>query len=178
MKQVVPHVTTSSGWSLRPWRGDATDIETVLLASTDPQIRLFSSAGLVRDRSDAVAWIESRQTADRLDWVIEISGEIVGRVGLASIDRDNQDAEFGYWLLPQARGTGVATNAVRRLTDWAFTDGGLSRLEIKHVPRNVKSCAVAERCGFPAEGLQRGGHFQQGQRQDLHVHARLATDLG
>jgi RimJ/RimL family protein N-acetyltransferase len=162
--------------TLRPWRDDATDIATVLLASTDAEIRRFSSVGLVRNHVDAHAWLESRRAPERIDWAIEREDVVVGRVGLHRVSDEDGDAEIGYWLLPDARGAGAATTAVLAICEWAFSHGRLGRLEIRHVPVNGRSCALAERCGFTAEGLQRGALLRQGVRYDLHLHGRLATD--
>jgi ribosomal-protein-alanine N-acetyltransferase len=163
--------------SLRGWQLDDEHVDAVLYASRDPLIRDYSSVGLVRDRTEAHAWITSRMTPPRIDWVVRESERIVGRVGLHRIQLDDGVAELGYWLLPEARGRGVATSAVQTVESWAFGDLGLGRLEIRHEPSNKRSCALAMRCGYPAEGTQRGVFpAKDGIRLDLHVHARLTTD--
>jgi [ribosomal protein S5]-alanine N-acetyltransferase len=58
----------------------------------------------------------------------------------------------GYWLLPDARGQGLATRAVRLISRWAFEDLGLARLQLLAEPWNVASQRVAERSGFQREG--------------------------
>jgi ribosomal-protein-alanine N-acetyltransferase len=160
---------------LRPWTMSDEDISTCLAASLDPEIRRNSSVGLVRDRADAIAWLTKVRTEpDRMDWAIEVAGSTAGRVGLAHIDDESGYAELGYWLLAPSRGRGMVTAAVLAVTDWAFADGGLGRLEIKHVLTNERSCAVADRCRFPGVGIERGGLLRQGQHLDLHVHARVS----
>lgn len=161
---------------LRPWRGDDADLDAILLASHDEEIRRYSSVGLVRTRGDAERWLESRSAAGRMDWVIERSGVIVGRVGLHEIDESDLTAEIGYWLLPGARGFGLASRAVRELTRYSFDEFSLERLEIEHASQNAASCLVAQRCGFAAEGLRRSAFVQAGVRYDAHLHARLRTD--
>jgi ribosomal-protein-alanine N-acetyltransferase len=163
--------------SLRGWQLDDEHVDAVLYASRDPQIRDYSSVGLVRDEAQAHAWITSRMTPPRIDWVVREREVIVGRIGLHRIDLDDGIAEIGYWLMPDARGRGVATLAVRTVESWAFGDLGLGRLEIRHVPSNERSCLLALRCGYAAEGTQRGVFPEKdGIRGDLHLHARLATD--
>jgi RimJ/RimL family protein N-acetyltransferase len=161
---------------LRGWRLDADDVELVVTAATDPQIRAYSSVGQARSPDDARRWLEARDAVDRLDWVVELSGEPAGRVSLAHIDTSDGVAEFGYWLLAAHRGQGLAGEAVRLVESYAFDVLQLGRLEIRHEPANSASCALAARCGYLAEGTARGAFVRGGRRLDLEVHARLASD--
>jgi len=77
----------------------------------------------------------------------------VGSVTLAEIAHGN--AMVRYWLLPEARGRGVATRAVRLLAGWAFSTLGLGRLAAFIEFENRASAAVLERCGFVEEGRLR-----------------------
>jgi RimJ/RimL family protein N-acetyltransferase len=72
-------------------------------------------------------------------------------VGLVWVNRRAKDPEVGYvgyWLLPGARGRGLATKAVRLISDWAFQELGLTSLGLTADVANVRSRAVAERSGF------------------------------
>ena len=72
-------------------------------------------------------------------------------VGLAWMNRspdDKASGSIGYWLLPEARGRGLATRAVRLIADWARRQGGIERLRIVVAADNAASRAVAERSGF------------------------------
>ena len=64
-------------------------------------------------------------------------------------------AEVGYWTAPNARGRGVATEALGVLARWAFGALGAHRLELYHATENVASCRIADRCGFAYEGVAR-----------------------
>ncbi len=61
----------------------------------------------------------------------------------------------GYWLLPEARGLGLATRAVRLISEWAYRDKDLTRLHLVTEPGNLASQRVAERSGFQRDGLAR-----------------------
>ncbi|MGW0735119.1 GNAT family N-acetyltransferase [Streptomyces sp. NPDC002851] len=56
---------------------------------------------------------------------------------------------------------------------------GLHRVDLGHALGNEASCRVADRCGFTPEGVLRGflPAKQPGVFHDMHLHARLATDL-
>ena len=82
-----------------------------------------------------------------------------------------------YWVLPEARGRGVASDAVQLLARWALGDLGLKRLEMFIEPENVASQRVAERCNFVREGLLRSRWVAKGRRRDSVVYALLSTQL-
>ena len=168
---------------LRRWQIDSHDELVVLAAGRDEEAARYSpSISRVNTPADAKEWLSDRSSPDRIDWAMEHRpedeehGATVGRVGLAWIREETGVAEIGYWLLAHSRGQGIATGAVQLMMRWAFGPGGFGRLEIRHVPENRRSCRVADRCGFIAEGVQRGALVMSGVRHDLHLHAKLATD--
>lgn len=101
--------------------------------------------------------------ARALDWASEdersfaitdaTTGEVLGSI--ARHLRAEHRAEFGYWLVPNARGRGVATRALRLSVDWSLETPGLIRLELYTHPENDASGRVAERAGFTREGVRR-----------------------
>ena len=73
------------------------------------------------------------------------------------------------------RGRGVATRALRLLSDWALSpDGlGLARVQLTTDVDNPASQRVAERAGFEREGVLRAYVEHQGARRDMVVWSRL-----
>jgi RimJ/RimL family protein N-acetyltransferase len=72
-------------------------------------------------------------------------------VGLVWINRRPESPSvgyIGYWLLPEARGRGLATRAVRLISGWAVRELGTASLAITVDAANARSQAVAERSGF------------------------------
>ena len=75
------------------------------------------------------------------------TGALLGGAGLHR--RAAADAlEIGYWLTVEARGQGLATEAVMALARLALGPAGAARVEIRCDPRNERSIAVARRAGF------------------------------
>lgn len=146
--------------TLRPWApGDASFLQE---ASEDPAIQRYSMS-----RSQPLTAAEAQEqlrddesyrlTADELG---KPSGSLViadlatgAPFGQCGIDgwSPRDVAQIGYWLTPQARGQGLATRGVVRLTDWLFDLGG-SRVFLTVVEDNQASIAVAQRAGFRLEG--------------------------
>jgi RimJ/RimL family protein N-acetyltransferase len=84
----------------------------------------------------------------------------------------------GYWLLPEGRGRGIATSALRRTTPVVFRRLEWHRIELYHAVENKRSCGVARRSGYVAEGVMRSAmrYPADGRWSDEHLHARLVTD--
>ncbi|RZT82788.1 RimJ/RimL family protein N-acetyltransferase [Micromonospora violae] len=106
------------------------------------------------------------------------TGERAGSCGLSYTDVAAGEASVGYALLPEWRGRGYATRALRLLVDWAFGPVGVARLTAGTVPENTASHRVLERVGFQREGLQRGRlPGLAGVRLDDLTFALLPADL-
>jgi RimJ/RimL family protein N-acetyltransferase len=104
-------------------------------------------------------------TADRCIGHVFVNLTTSGRAGI------------GYWLLPEARGKGLATRAVRLASRWALSDLELPRLGLFAEPSNVHSQRVAERAGFHREGVLRSWAEIDGRRVDYVAFSLLPDDL-
>ena len=103
-------------------------------------------------------------------------GEFVGLVGLTHVSRRTRSGDLGYWLVSAAEGKGLVTRACAAMIDYAFTDLGLRRLEIKVAESNSRSRAVAERLGFTLEGTARKAEPVKGRWEDLLVFGLLRDE--
>lgn len=77
-------------------------------------------------------------------------GLVSGRVGIGHVSLDEARAAVSYWVVPAARGRGVATLALGVLAHWALVEAGFHRLELEHSTSNAGSCRVATKAGFAA----------------------------
>lgn len=80
--------------------------------------------------------------------ICERDDACVGLVWINVRDADPSTGYVGYWLLPTARGRGLASRAVRLISAWALRNLGLERLRLTTAPDNERSQRVAERSGF------------------------------
>ncbi|MER8115690.1 GNAT family N-acetyltransferase [Streptomyces sp. NPDC094031] len=168
----------AQGVELRPWSPD--DADALLTAARDPAIsrwNLFT----VADHADARRRIERMRERWRDEtgavWAIARSGgPAIGLIGLNDIDLAGGAAELVYWLLPGARGAGLAVGATRRLARWSLDELGLHRLRLCHSTANPASCRVAEKAGFAFEGTMRDALLHADGWHDQHLHARVAGD--
>lgn len=105
-------------------------------------------------------------------FLIVADGSILGGTTLHHFDEGRMRIEVGYWLLPHARGRGVATRAVRCLADHVFARG-VVRLEAVVRTPNDASIRVLERLGFEREGLLRQLLRYGNARADAYLYCLL-----
>jgi len=84
--------------------------------------------------------------------------------------------EVGCCVVPAVRGQGIATGTLRVLTDWAFGELGLGRVQVFVGVENLAALRLAEASGFRREGVLRGYWEEDGRRLDAIVLARLPED--
>ena len=78
---------------------------------------------------------------------------IVGNLNLTQVSRGAfQSCILGYNLAAHEQGNGYMTEAVRAGVAFAFGTWNLHRVAANYMPRNSRSAAVLERCGFTIEG--------------------------
>ncbi len=104
------------------------------------------------------------------------TGAFLGIAGLVAIERDQQQAEIGYVVAREARGRGIATRALRLVTDYALGEAGLDRVQLLIDVENEPSLRVAERCGYMREGVARSLYVKPGRRADMAVYSMLPGD--
>jgi len=78
---------------------------------------------------------------------------IVGNLNLTQVHRGAfQSCVLGYNLAAGEQGKGYMTEAVRAAVAFAFGTWKLHRVAANYMPRNTRSAAVLEHCGFKIEG--------------------------
>ena len=110
----------------------------------------------------------------RLHLYLREGGAFVGSSGLHRINWEVPRFEIGYWVRTSLTGRGYATEAARRIGDFAFDVLGAERVEIWCDARNVPSAAVAERAGFRLEArMVRHRRAVDGELSDSLCFVRL-----
>ncbi|MEU5093980.1 GNAT family N-acetyltransferase [Streptomyces sp. NPDC020996] len=175
------------GLLLRPWDPDSdTDVAVWLRGLTDPEfvrwntpLRTVTDLDSARESMRTKTQAAAEGTAASYCVTDAETGTPLGHISVEAVHPALAGARVGYWVLPEARGRGVATRALTVAARWALTGFGMHRLELGHAVGHDASCRVAERCGFRYEGTLRGAMFEANRYdafRDVHLHGRLATD--
>ena len=108
--------------------------------------------------------------------VIMYKGQIVGVAGYNKINWSNKTAYIGYWLGEEYQGNGIMTRVAKALTDYAFKELKLNKVEIRAAVENKKSRRIPERLGFVNEGCIRQAEWLYDHYVDHIVYGLLAKD--
>ncbi len=90
-------------------------------------------------------------------------------IGVAGVNRHS--AEIGYWLGEPFWGQGIATKAVRALTEYAFAHLDLVRIYGTVFEWNPASARVLEKAGYTHEGRLRKSITKDGKIIDQLLYA-------
>jgi RimJ/RimL family protein N-acetyltransferase len=146
----------------------------------DPDVRRFTRVPDPPPPGFPQAWFagyeHGRRDGTREAFAVMEGDAFVGIAVLPRIDRAARTAELGYVVAPAARGRGVASEALRLLSDWAFAELELERLELLISVANEASKRVASRCGYRFEGVLRSLHVKGDLREDTEIWSRLRSD--
>ena len=160
---------------------DAVQLVDALTASRDHLADAFPGGWSERldievQRSRIARALE--RTVEGTSWpgvITSASGELLGRIALDGIVRDNRLSCFlSYWLREDACGYGYATTAVQFVLDVAFDQLGLHRVEAFVRPANAASLAALSRAAFERVGVARRHTFVGSDWQDEILLQRLA----
>lgn len=110
-------------------------------------------------------------------WVITEGGPILGHITLSHISWGaTRSGTIGYWVSHHRAGEGITPRAVAVVTDFAFGDLGLHRVEINIRPENSASLRVVEKLGFREEGVRERYIFIDGDWRDHRSFALVAEE--
>jgi RimJ/RimL family protein N-acetyltransferase len=154
------------------------DLEALL---ADPDVLHFTRVPEPPPEGFARSWVEryARGREDGTHFGFAAVDDDGGFLALAlapKVDPEALEVELGYIVAPAARGRGIATEVVRRLTAWAFGELGAQRIYLLIDTGNAASERVAARAGYVREGVMRSVHLKQGRRIDQAVWSRLPSD--
>lgn len=86
-------------------------------------------------------------------WMIELKDGIhVGELCFKGLSADGI-AEIGYGICEEYQSNGYATEAVKAILEWAFSQPEVVTVEAETDPDNTASIRVLEKCGFALNGI-------------------------
>lgn len=128
----------------------------------------------------AQAWVtRSVTTPSIVPWVLEDStGAGAGFINLQNYDPVAGVTEVGFLVVPAARRRGLATKALRAVTEWTFRNLPVHRVYLVHDLTNTGSCKAALASNYATEGILRSARPGPGGiRLDSEIHAITRADF-
>ncbi|MFZ6846006.1 GNAT family N-acetyltransferase [Undibacterium sp. RuTC16W] len=113
-------------------------------------------------------------------WAISPCGipdQLIGACGLYEWDKDNHNADLGYWLHPDYWRQGVMQECLRAMLAHAFSAGQLHRVEAEVESTNKASSELLLKLGFQLEGCRREVAWKNQRYVDMHYYGLLGHDF-
>jgi [ribosomal protein S5]-alanine N-acetyltransferase len=126
--------------------------------------------------ADARDYILRQEGTDPVkNFAILYDGVLVGGCGIIlKNDVYRKTAEIGYWVAETCWGKGIATEAVRLITAYAFSTFDIVRLQAAVFDYNRASMKVLEKNGFLLEAVHKKAVFKNGAVLDEYVWVRFS----
>ena len=141
----------NAAW-LQPWEATKPRLGAELGSETGgpisgylQMIRYFNTEGRKLRSFSLGIWVKTSGKKEKLIGQITLGGIVFGAY---------RGAHIGYWIAEDYANRGYTTRAVMALTEYAFHELALHRIEINIRPENEASKKVAEKSGYVYEGLR------------------------
>ena len=157
---------------LRPF--DPSDLDLDIEMATDPDVMKYFGGAVIEEQITAESINFTRRCGGGCIgvWTVidRLTQEKLGEVFLTPLPIDAEDTqwelihgddvpdgeiEIGYLFKRSMWGNGYATEATKRLLQFAFEETPLEELVATTDPENTTSQRVLEKCGLVYEGLRR-----------------------
>jgi ribosomal-protein-alanine N-acetyltransferase len=128
---------------------------------------------------EARKWITTTSRLARADKAYDFgiedreSGKIVGMIGLRNINRQDRNVEVGYWVGKAFQNRGYASEALRLILKFAFSELRLVRVYAVVHQKNVASVRLLDRIGFVREGVWRKASLINRRWYDVYAYGIL-----
>jgi RimJ/RimL family protein N-acetyltransferase len=138
---------------LRPYRDDELDEAVRQAEAAESRIGGTPSRRQVAERVDR----SGRFVEGHLELAVEVDGRLGGSIQARAPERALPPGvcELGIELVPDVRGRGVGTEAVRLLGEHLLANG-YARVQASTDVDNVAMCRALERAGYQFEGVLSG----------------------
>jgi RimJ/RimL family protein N-acetyltransferase len=123
---------------------------------SDPEVAQYLGSS-VRNGTTLASqrkWFKKQSSAkDRRMFAIEVDEKMIGNVGLSEIEKD--DANAGIFIVVGDKnfwGVGVATDALKFITNYGFKRLKLHKIWLHVFEPNIRAVKLYEKFGFIKEG--------------------------
>lgn len=139
-----------------PWFAD---LEVTRFLGRRSAVALYQEIAFLKNVGEA---------ADSVFWMIDADGETVGATGIHAIDWLNAHATTGIVIGAKEKWrTGIATEAMRLRTAYAFRELNLHKLMTEAFVENAGSRRALEKTGYRSVGIRREHFFTGGGWRDV-----------
>lgn len=160
---------------IRDWRrGDEWDL---VQSANNPNVSRYLTDRFPSPYTlqDAYAWIDLNEAKrDNTNFAVEVGAGVAGGIGYTLGSYETRlTASIGYWLAEPFWGRGIATAALKAMTEYMFAMHMLRRISSVVMAPNLASARVLEKGGYVREGVMRNGVVKHGAVYDLLLYSMV-----
>jgi ribosomal-protein-alanine N-acetyltransferase len=155
----------------------ANDLENVFRGLSNPDVIKYYgiSFNSLEETKEQLTWfadLEKHKTG--IWWAIYSKDETTfyGAGGFNDLDKANQKAEIGFWLLPEHWGKGILKKVFPLLCNYGFTTLNLQRIEGFVETKNMNCKKAMAKTGFKHEGTKINCEIKNGNYISLAVYSK------
>jgi len=158
------------------------DSESLYHYRNIPEVSVFQGWTPIspKEVSDYAIAMANRETFNYGDWyqivIQDKKRQVLGDLGVCIDTETNQQAELGVALDPRFQKQGFATDAVKLICKFLFTEKNIRRIHVSIDPRNTASLNLFARTGFRQEAHHIESVFFKGEWCDDIVMALLKSE--
>jgi ribosomal-protein-alanine N-acetyltransferase len=132
---------------LREW-ADHDDAAFYAASTRDELIQRFTTDSPTLTADDVWAAIVAMRASETDEGFVVCDARTGDRLGGIALLHDGSSGEVSYWVAAEARGRGVATQALAMFSAWSIREMGLKTLWLCVHRDNIASQRVALRAGY------------------------------
>lgn len=125
-------------------------------------------------------WEKEYQRKDCYRWFICLkdTNELAGTIDVCRKNDDLEMAEIGYCISKKHWNKGIVTEACKEVIKFLFEKVGYNRIQAQHIPENIGSGKVMQKCGMKFEGIIRhGNRLNTGELCDIAQYSILKKEF-
>ena len=126
-------------------------------------------------REDAKWWIDFQKNLDpQQNFAIRMDDKLAGGIGCdPQHDVNRKSIEIGYWLGEQFWKKGIAAEAVKKMTEYIFSNFDVVRIFAPVFEINKPSMKVLEKAGFHLEAIHKKAVIKNEVIMDEYLYVKL-----
>lgn len=155
------------------------DIDNIYFGLSNPEVIKYYGVNYdsLSQTQQQMEWFrELEETETGIWWVIVNikNDDFYGAIGLNNLNKIHRKAEIGFWLLPNFWGKGIMSGALKLITNYAFKDLNLHRIEAMVETENINSKKLLQKLNFSFEGTFVDYEIKNESFISIDVYAKLS----
>ncbi len=160
-----------------------TDIPQLFELRSNDELMRFIDRDKAQTEEDAKIFYQRLKSGQSdntgISWAVTLKGDdtMVGNIGFFNIQKEHHRAELGYFLHPKYHRKGLMAEAIKAVTNFAFSDMNVHSIEANINPENEASKKLLQKMGFVQEAYFRENFYFNGRFLDSAIYCLIVSDV-